>query len=458
MKLIIIGAGPGGYHTATYAAQHGMEVTIIEKEHAGGTCLNCGCIPTKTLCHEAEVIETVREFTGSMPEVDFGRIMERKRQVIEQLRSGVESLMAAPGITFIRGEARLKDARTVVVGEEEYTADRIIIATGSHAKLPPIEGIDCKGVMTSTELLNIDHVPQRLCIIGAGVIGMEFASVFRSLGSEVTVIEFMKECLPVLNSDIAKRLRKEMEKKGIEFLMQAAVSRVREEGKVKSEESYSKDLIVEFSKVNKKASAKENSSLLTPNSSLKTDIVLIATGREPNTSNLGLDEVGIDYDNKGINVDDNMQTSVEGVYAIGDVNGRMMLAHAASAQGMRCVNHILGNTDKIRLDIMPSAVFTSPEAASVGLTEEQCDAQGIEYTSQKTFYRANGKALAINATEGMVKILADTAGKIIGCHIYGAHASDLVQEVTAVMNYDGTLADLHDIIHTHPTLSEVLIG
>ncbi len=433
MKLIIIGAGPGGYHTATYAAQHGMEVVIIEKEHAGGTCLNCGCIPTKTLCHEAEVIETVREYTGSMPDVDFGRIMERKRQVIEQLRSGVEGLMTAPGITFVRGEARLKDARTVVVGEEEYTADRIIIATGSHAKLPPIEGIDSKGVMTSTELLNIDHVPQRLCIVGAGVIGMEFASVFRSLGSEVTVIEFMKECLPVLNSDIAKRLRKEMEKRGIEFHMQSGVKTISEEGKVLFE---------------KKGKPQE----------VEADVVLIATGREPNTANLGLEDVGIDYDRKGIKVDDNMQTNIPGVYAIGDVNGRMMLAHAASAQGMRCVNHILGKADKIRLDIMPSAVFTSPEAASVGLTEEQCDAQGIEYTSQKTFYRANGKALAINATEGMVKILADTSGKIIGCHIYGAHAADLIQEITAVMNYDGTLADLHDIIHTHPTLSEVLIG
>ncbi len=433
MKIILIGAGPGGYHTATYAAQHGIEVIIIEKEHAGGTCLNCGCIPTKTLCHEAEVIEIVREFTDSMPEVDFGRIMERKQKVIEQLRSGVERLLAAPGITFIRGEARLKDANTVVIGEEEYTADRIIIATGSHAKLPPIEGIDSKRVMTSTELLNIDYVPQRLCIVGAGVIGMEFASVFRSLGSEVTVIEYMKECLPVLNSDIAKRLRKEMEKRGIEFHMQSGVKTINEDGKVLFE---------------KKGKLQ----------AVEADIILIATGREPNTADLGLEDVGIDYDRKGIKVDDNMQTNILGVYAIGDVNGRMMLAHAASAQGMRCVNHMLGKADKIRLDIMPSAVFTSPEAASVGMTEEQCDALGIEYTSQKTFYRANGKALAINATEGMVKIIADTSGKIIGCHIYGAHAADLIQEVTAVMNYDGTLADLHDIIHTHPTLSEVLIG
>ncbi len=437
MKLIIIGSGPGGYHTASYAAKHGMEVTIIERSHVGGTCLNCGCIPTKTLCHEAEVIETVKEFTGSMPKVNFSRIAQRKQEVIEQLRSGVESLMAAPGITLVRGEARLIDAHTVAVGDELHTADNIIIATGSRAKLPPIEGIDQPGVFTSTEMLDIDHVPERLCIIGAGVIGMEFASVFRSLGSEVTVIEFMKECLPMLNSDIAKRLRKELEKRGIEFQMQAGVTAVKSEGAA--------PLIVQFEKKGKQQE-------------VQADIVLIATGREPNTEGLGLDEAGIEYDRKGIKVDENMQTNIAGVYAIGDVNGKMMLAHAASAQGMRCVNHILGRTDRIRLDIMPSAIFTNPEAACVGLTEEQCDAQGVEYTAHKTFYRANGKALAINATEGMVKLLTDPSGKIIGCHIYGAHASDLIQEVTAIMNYDGTINDLHDIIHTHPTLEEVLIG
>ncbi|MDO4159171.1 MAG: dihydrolipoyl dehydrogenase [Prevotellaceae bacterium] len=432
--LIIIGSGPGGYHTAEYAAKNGLSVTVIEEKHAGGTCLNCGCIPTKTFCHEAEVIETVSEYTGSRPEIDFSKIAYRKRQVVEQLRNGVETLMTTPGITFIKGKATIKDAHTVIVNNDELTAENIIIATGSHSKKPPIEGIDSEGVVTSTELLDIDRIPKRLCIIGAGVIGMEFASAFKSFGSEVTVIEFLKECLPALDGDIAKRLRKSLEKRGIEFCMQSAVKSISKEDGC---------LTVVFEKKNK-------------HQQVKADIVLVATGREANTDGIGLDDAGVEYNRKGIIVDDNMKTNVDSIYAIGDVNGRMMLAHAATAQGMRCINHILKCKDKIRLDIMPSAVFTSPEAAGVGLTENQCEEQGIEYAAKKAFYRANGKAVAMNVAEGMVKLLTDNNGTIIGCHAYGAHASDIIQEATAIMNYNGTISDLHDIIHTHPTLGEIL--
>lgn len=445
MKIIIIGSGPGGYHTAEYAAKNGIEVTIIEENHVGGTCLNCGCIPTKTLCHEADIYETVTAFCGKHPETDIKAIMERKQQVIEQLRSGVETLMSAPGITLVKGHATIKDSHTVTVcccdgdnGEncenKEFTADKIIIATGSHAKLPPIKGIDNKGVVTSTELLDIDHVPQRLCIIGAGVIGMEFASIFQSLGSEVTVVEFLKECLPALDSDIAKRLRKTMEKRGITFHMQSAVSEITatDNGLNVCCERKGKTL------------------------SIDADTVLIATGRAANTDGIGLENVGIEFNPKGIQTDENMQTSLNDVYAIGDVNGRMMLAHAASAQGVKCINHILGKKDDINLNIMPSAVFTTPEAGGVGLTEDACREKGIGFKASKAFYRANGKALAMNASEGMVKLLSDESGKIIGCHVYGAHAADIVQEATALMHFGGTLNDLHDIIHTHPTLGEIL--
>jgi len=432
--LIIIGSGPGGYHTASYAAKNGLNTVIIEKSHAGGTCLNCGCIPTKALCHDADVIETVASYTGERPAVDFQKIIERKRQVVEQLRSGIETLMTAPNITFVRGKAQLKTTNTVTVGGEEYTADNIIIATGSHAKLPPIDGIDADGVVTSTELLDIKAVPKRLCIIGAGVIGMEFASVFRSFGSEVTVIEFLKECLPVLDSDIAKRLRKAMEKRGIAFSMQSAVKTIRKN---------SSGLTVTYEKKGKQMQT-------------EADIILVATGREANTSGLNLDAIGVAYDRKGITVDDNMQTNIPHIYAIGDVNGRMMLAHAASAQGVRAVNNILEKEDEIRFDIMPSAVFTSPEAASVGLSEDQCKALGLDFTVHKSFYRTNGKALASEATEGMIKLMADHCGMIIGCHAYGAHSSDIIQEVTTIMNYRGLVTNLHNIIHTHPTLSEIL--
>ncbi len=433
-NLIIIGSGPGGYHTAVYAAKHGMSVVVIEKSHAGGTCLNRGCIPTKAFCHEAEVIETVKAYTKAQPDIDFAAIKSRKQGIVEQLRGSVEALMAMPGITFVRGEARFKDSKTVCVGTEEYTADHIIIASGSHSRMPNVVGLDNDGVVTSTELLDIEAVPKRLCIIGAGVIGMEFASVFRSFGSEVTVLEYLKECLPMLSSDIAKRLRKSLEQRGISFNMQAAV---------KSVEKTDTGLVVNYER---KGKAQH----------VEADVVLVATGRGANVEGLGLDAAGVEYDAKGIKVDDDLQTNVPGIYAVGDVNGRIMLAHAAYAQGMKCVDKIIGKEDKIQLGIMPSAIFTNPEAACVGLTEDQCDAKGIDYKSLKSFYRANGKALAVDATDGMVKLLTDASGKIIGCHVYGAHASDLVQEVTAIMNYGGTVDDLRDIIHTHPTLEEIL--
>lgn len=433
-NLIIIGSGPGGYHTAGYAAKNGLSVVIIEEAEAGGTCLNRGCIPTKTFCHEADLVEAVAELMGERPQIDFVRIAERKRNVVEQLRGGVEQLMKASGITFVKGKAAFKDSKTVVVGDDEYTADNIIIATGSRPKMPPIEGIDCDGVMTSTELLDVEAVPQRLCIIGAGVIGMEFASAFRSFGSEVKVVEFLKECLPVMDSDIAKRLRKSIEKRGVEFYMQSGVKKIERNGHT---------LQVTFERKGKEAI-------------IVADAVLVATGRAANIEGIGLEVAGVKYDRKGITVDNNMRTNVPGIYAIGDVNGRMMLAHAASAQGIRAVNTILGKEDEIKFDIMPSAVFTNPEAASVGVSEDYCKANDIDVVVHKSFYRSNGKALASNAAEGMVKLMADPCGMIIGCHAYGAHAADLIQEITAIMNYRGQVLDLQEIIHTHPTLEEVL--
>lgn len=423
--LIIIGSGPGGYRAADYAAKNGLQVLIFEEWEVGGTCLNSGCIPTKCLAHDAS-----KETTPA-----FELVMERKQQTIQQLREGVQTLLSQPNITLVRGKAVFKDSQTVVANGEEYQAKHIIIATGSHAKMPPIEGLVYQqggesNVVTSTELLNIDHVPEKLCIVGAGVIGMEFASAFASFGSHVTVVEFMKECLPTLDSDIAKRLRKCMEKKGIEFYLQAGVKCIHE-GKVTFERK-----------------GKEQT--------VEADTILIATGRAANMDSLNLDVMGIAYDKKGILVDDNMETSINGIYAIGDTNGRQMLAHAATFQGFRAVNHILGKSDNIRFDIMPAAVFTHPEAASVGKTEDACKAEELNYTVRKGYYRANGRALSMEEPEGMAKLIVDEQNKIIGCHIYGAHAAELVQEISALMNMDITLDRLKDIIHTHPTLGEIL--
>ena len=348
--------------------------------------------------------------------------------------------MQTPGITFVKGTASFKDAHTVAVGDELYTAKNIIIATGSEAKMPPIEGINVPGVVTSTELLALTTLPRRLCIIGAGVIGMEFASIFSSLGSEVKVIEFLKECLPTLDSDIAKRLRQAISKRGVDFSMQSGVKSIRED----NAEDGSRQLVVTFEKKGKA-------------SEVSADIVLVATGRRAVVEGLDLEAAGIECGRTGIVVDGNFQTNVEGVYAIGDVNGRCMLAHAATFQGLHVIRRILGKEDNIRFDIMPSAIFTTPEAASVGKSEDNLKEAGTEYVCRKGFYRSNGKALAMDATDGMIKLFVTPEdGRILGCHAYGAHSSDIIQEVAALMNKDATVSELADIIHTHPTLSEVL--
>ena len=400
--LLIIGAGPGGYRAAEYAAHEGLQVVIVEQDEVGGTCLNRGCIPTKTYVHSASFAEAV----------------ERQQQVVDQLRSGVEAILSQPNITLLRGHAEFVDANTVRVGEETIAAKNIIIATGSSAKMPPIDDINDPRVMTSTELLQLKEQPKRLCIIGAGVIGMEFASVFNRFGTEVTVIEFLKECLPMVDSDVAKRLRKLLEKRGITFKMKTAVQHMAD---------------------------------------LDADAILVATGRKANTEGLNLEAASITLAPNGtIPVDDNYQVVNSKCYAIGDVNGRQMLAHAAEMQALRVINHIVGKKDGIRFDIMPAAIFTEPEAACVGLSEDQLKEQSIDYVCKKSFWRANGKALAMNETEGLLKLFADAEGRILGCHAFGAHAADIIQEVSVLMCRDTTLAQLRDMVHIHPTLSEVL--
>ena len=405
--LIIIGAGPGGYRAAEYAAKQGLQVVIIEQDEVGGTCLNRGCIPTKTYVHAAS----------------FDEARERMGQVVPLLRSGVEGILAHPNITLMRGTASFVDSQTVNVCRDSVVAKNIIIATGSSAKLLPLPDINDPRLVTSTELLQCPTLPKRLAIIGAGVIGMEFASVFHRFGSEVTVIEYLKECLPMVDSDIAKRLRKLLEKRGIKFQMKTAVQSLAD---------------------------------------IDADMILMATGRKANTEGLNLSAAGITPAPNGT-IPTNNNFSCVGcdsvaatLYAIGDVNGKQMLAHAAEMQAIRAVNHILGKTDGIRFDIMPAAIFTEPEAACVGPSEDQLKADAVDYICKKSFWRANGKAQAMNETEGMLKLFADQQERIIGCHAYGAHAADIVQEVSVLMCKDTTLSELRDMIHIHPTLSEIL--
>ena len=412
--LIIIGAGPGGYRAAEYAAKQGLKVTIFEDGEVGGTCLNVGCIPTKTYVHSAS----------------FDEARERMVQVVSQLRQGVEGILSHPNITLVREKAQLIDQHTVCSLTSHLsplTSDNIIIATGSETKWLPIKGIDDPRVVDSTGLLRLETLPKRLAIIGAGVIGMEFASVFNRFGSKVTVIEYLKECLPTLDSDIAKRLRKYLEKQGITFKMKTAVENIAD---------------------------------------IDADVILMATGRKPRTEGLGLETLGITLaPNGAIPVDDNYQViscssplapCPSHLYAIGDVNGKQMLAHAAEMQGIHVVNHILGKKDNIHFDIMPAAIFTSPEAACVGPTEDQLKEQGIAYECKKSFWRANGKAMAMGDTEGLLKLFVGADGLILGCHAYGAHSADIIQEVSVLMCKNTTISELADMVHIHPTLSEIL--
>ena len=474
MKLIIIGAGPGGYETALLAAKRGVEVVLIESGPVGGTCLNEGCIPTKAFCKNAEVVESLRNaetfgVRGLSYDLDFSAVTVRKNLVVEQLRAGVEGLLGHKLITLVRGKASFKDAHTVTVTpssssvipssssvipskvEEstpaEYKADRIMIATGSVSSSLPIPGADLPGLLTSKEILDIQEVPRSLCVVGGGVIGLEFASIFRSFGCEVTVLEYCKDILPRFDTDLAKRLKQSLGKRGIDIVTQAQVQGIAE---MPGQEGYR----VTFSRKGKEEA-------------VEAEKVLMAVGRRANVASLNLSDAGIEFTPRGVVVNEVMQTNVPHIYAIGDINGKMMLAHAATFQGIVALDHIMGIDNNIDLSVMPAAVFTSPEAASVGLTEDECKDKGIPVKCLKSFFRANGKAVTMGQTDGFCKVVVAAepdegqespyeSGRILGCHMYGPHSSDIIQEACALISRKATLAEFRDIIHTHPTLTEVL--
>lgn len=423
--MLIIGGGPGGYETAVEAAKRGLEVTLISEGPLGGTCLNEGCIPTKTFCHYAELIEqNIKAGLDCKP--SFAAAAQRKQAVVEQLRSGIDILLK--NVQVVRGRAEFKDSKTVLCNGQEYSADKIIIATGSVSASLPIPGAE--SCLTSKEILDFTEVPESLCVIGGGVIGLEFASIFRSFGSEVTVLEFCPNILPRFDVDLAKRLKQSLSKRDINIEVQAQVTRI--DGNT-----------VTYLKKDKEFT-------------LQADKILMAVGRRPNVEGLNLEAAGIEYTRKGITVNDRFETSVPGIYAVGDVTGGIMLAHAATYQGLHALNCICGQTDSIRFDLIPAAVFTMPEVATIGLTEEQCKEQELEVHCLKSFYRANGKAVSMDETDGYCKIIVAQDNKILGAHLMGAHASDLIHEIAAVMNLNGNLEQLQNVIHAHPTLSEVL--
>ncbi len=476
MKIVIIGAGPGGYETALEARKKGFEVTLIEEGQVGGTCLNAGCIPTKAYCRSAEVAEVTgkaREFgvltgngsgnfqgntgqDGEMREawrvrVDFAAVKKRKDGIVRQLRENVEMMLENARVELVRGRAVFRDARTLAVGNDEISADWIIVATGSGPAFPGIPGLRLPGVTDSSGLLDCETLPGRLCIIGGGVIGLEFASVFNSFGSEVTVVETCREILPRFDGDIARRLRQSLSKKGVDFRLQSSVESV--------EKTTSGALKVNLLR----KGVKETS---------EADNVLVATGRKPRTEGIGLEKAGVLTDGRGaVLTDADMRTNVPWIFAIGDANGRQQLAHAAVFQGKTALQAIIeglqpdfaGNKagedgTGINLSVMPSAVFTMPEVASVGLTEEECREKSLEFTARKSFFRAVGKAVCIGETDGLCKMLTAPDGTILGCHIIGPHASDTVQEVAALMTAGAAFRTLKSTVRIHPGLSEIFMA
>lgn len=443
MNLIVIGAGPGGYETALDAAKRGMEVTLFEGAELGGTCLNEGCIPTKCLCKNAEVLTEFKEaerfgiddFTFAF---NFDKVMERKNQVVETLRAGIDALMKQAKVNVVHAYASFKDQNTVVADGKEYTADNIIIATGSVSKSLPIPGAELPCVKTSTDMLSIGYVPESLTIVGGGVIGMEFASIFAAMGSKVTVVEFMKQILPPFDTDIAKRLKQALAKRGITILTGAAVKKI--------EQASDYEIVTTYELKGKEETV------------TSTDL-LMAVGRAPRMEGLNLEAAGVEYTRSGIAVDDYMRTNIPHIFAIGDVNARMMLAHVATYQGIRALNAIEDKKDGIDFSIVPSAVFTQPECGMAGLTTEQCKAQGIAIRTGSAFFRANGKALALGEPDGICKLLfrADDL-RLVGAHIMGVQAADLAQQCADLMARSTTHPQLLDIIFGHPTVSEVIIS
>jgi dihydrolipoamide dehydrogenase len=437
--LTVIGGGPGGYVAAIRAAQLGGKVLLIEEDRLGGTCLNRGCIPTKAMYHVARVVKEVSHgediglrFTNL--EVDFRGVASHRDKTVEALVQGVEGLMKANKIDVVTGRGEILAPGKVRVGHREEETKTIIIATGSRQGRPPIPGINSPGVVDTDMILTAREKPQSLLVLGGGVVGVEFAAIMAAFGTEVVLVEMQPGILTAMDSELGRRLAVSLRKSGVKLHTASQVCSIEpREGK----------LAVEIQGKKEKQQ-------------LQVDQVLLAAGRTPNFGGLDLEGLGIEHDRYGIKVDEKMATSVPGIYAVGDCVGGAMLAHVASMEGIVAAENALGQTSTMNYSAVPCCVFTLPEVASVGLTEEQVKAQGLEYKVAKFPFSANGKALGQRDIDGMVKMLAAHDGTILGVHIIGPNASDLIAEATVAVHKKLTAQALAHIIHAHPSLSEAI--
>jgi dihydrolipoamide dehydrogenase len=443
--VAVIGGGPGGYVAAIRAAQLGAKVLLVEKERLGGVCLNRGCIPTKTLLKSAEKwldLKHCSDFGLQADNIgfDFGAVVARKEQVVAQLQSGVAQLVKSNDIETVFGQAVLdgKNALKVARSGETvtYQARRIILATGSTPFRLPVPGGDLPGVIDSDQLLGLTSVPGSMVVIGAGAVGIEFAAIFQAFGCEVTVVEMLPTILPNIDLELVKRMGLLLRKQGLKMLVGTKVTAIRADG----------DRLV-VSLENDKGTQE-----------LAAEKVLVATGRQPLVEGLGLDSAAVGYSRKGIAVNSRMETNVEGIFAVGDLTGNYMWAHAASAAGIVAAENALGGQALMDYAAVPGCIFTSPEIAVVGQTEQEARAAGQEIRVSRFNFAANGKAVSMGEADGLVKTVADAdSGKLLGMHILGPHASDLIMEGAIAMKNGLTAREIANTIHPHPSLSETVM-
>ncbi len=439
--VIVIGAGPGGYPAAIRAAQLGAKTAIIEREWLGGTCLNCGCIPTKTLSAGAEVYQKILHadtfgINVGKPEIDYPAMKTRKNGVVDTLKNGIGSLLKAHGATVFEGEGSFRNANTVAVksndgSTREITGKNIIIATGSTSMVPGFIPAH-ERIVESRAFLDLEELPESLLVLGGGYIGCELACMAAGLGVKVTVVELLADVLMLLDKDVRQIVKKNMEKElGMTLLTGHAMENI--------------------------AATDHGVTATAGDTQLKADMLLVAIGRSPVTDGLNFEAAGVAANERGyIDVDELSRTNVPGIYCIGDVSGRMQLAHAATSQALYAVEHALKDDEKIEEVVIPGVIFTSPEVALVGITVAEAKEQGLEINTGKFYFRGLGKAMASNETEGFVKIIADPqTDRILGAQCAGPHATDLISEMVIAIREELTATELGNTVHAHPTFAEI---
>ncbi len=436
--LIVIGAGPGGYEAAAHAARMGKKVTLIEKQSIGGTCLNVGCIPAKTFLRSSKLFHECSQAAAygirlGAAEFDMAAVVERKKRIVATLTRGVGSMLRQAGVEVITGTATLATRNRVLVGDQTLEAQHILLATGSRPAVPPIPGLDSASVLDSNRIFDLTTIPKNIAIIGGGIIGLEFACFFQEIGSQVVVFEMLPKIAGATDDEIATRLLKILEKQGIQFHLSAKVLAV-------------------------SGNTVEYAAADSTRASYSAESILNATGRAPNVTGLGLEEIGVDFSAKAIRTDEYGKTNVPGVWACGDVTGRRMLAHAATREGIVAVNNMFGKKDRIRYNGVPSVLYTHPEVASVGRTEEELKAAGIEYRKAMVPMAVAGRFLIENeGGAGVVKVLIGARyGEVLGVHAIGDGSSEFIVMAAAMVETEMCASAASEIIFPHPTVSEAL--